>query len=45
MVAPLALFLARNTVLMPKWRIVPLAYWEVAAAAVITAIGTYQRSA
>lgn len=45
MAVPLALFLANNTQLVPRWRITPLAYWGIALLAVLTAIGTYQRSA
>ena len=45
MAIPLALFLARNTQLMPRWALVSLAYWGIALLALLTAIGTYQRSA
>lgn len=45
MAIPLALFLARNSQLMPKTRLTPLAYWGIAGCALLTAIGTYQRSA
>jgi probable O-glycosylation ligase (exosortase A-associated) len=45
MAIPLALFLARNTILVPRWWFTPFLYWGIAATALITAIGTYQRSA
>jgi probable O-glycosylation ligase (exosortase A-associated) len=45
MAVPLALFLGRHSLLMPKLKIMPLAYFGVAALAVVTAIGTFERSA
>ena len=45
MAVPLAIFLASNSQLMPKLKLMPLAYWGIAALAVATAIGTYERSA
>lgn len=45
MVIPVALYLARNTVIIPKSRFTPLAYWGLAALALATALGTFQRSA
>ncbi|MGE4046130.1 MAG: putative O-glycosylation ligase, exosortase A system-associated, partial [Acetobacteraceae bacterium] len=45
MAVPLALYLAKHNLLAPKWKIVSLGYLGLAALAVITAIGTYQRSA
>ena len=45
MAVPLALFLAKHSLLMPKIRFMPLAYWGVAGLATVCAVGTYQRSA
>ncbi len=45
MAVPLALHLARHSQLIPRMRFLPLPYWIVAGLAVITAIGTYERSA
>ena len=45
MAIPLALHFARHSVLMPKSRFTTLAYWGIAALALATALGTYQRSA
>ena len=45
MAVPLALYLGKHGKLMPNLRIMPLAYAGVALLALITAIGTYQRSA
>lgn len=45
MAVPLALYLAKHSQLIPRLRFMPLAYWFVAALAVVTAIGTYERSA
>jgi len=45
MVVPVLLFLARNSVIAPRWKITPLAYWGLAALALATAMGTFQRSA
>ena len=45
MAVPLAVFLGKHSLLMPKLKLMPLAYWAVAALAIVTAIGTYERSA
>jgi putative inorganic carbon (hco3(-)) transporter len=45
MAVPLAIFLASHSQLIPKLKILPLAYWGIAALAIVTAIGTYERSA
>jgi putative inorganic carbon (hco3(-)) transporter len=45
MAVPLALFLGKNSLLMPRLKLMPLAYWGISALAVVTAIGTYERSA
>jgi probable O-glycosylation ligase (exosortase A-associated) len=45
MAVPLAVFLSRHGQLIPRMKVMPLAYWAVAALALITAIGTYERSA
>ena len=45
MAVPLCLFLGKHSLLMPKWKLVPLGYLGIAGLAVITAIGTYERSA
>jgi probable O-glycosylation ligase (exosortase A-associated) len=45
MAVPLVLFLARHSVLMPRLRFASLAYFGIAALAVVTAVGTYERSA
>jgi putative inorganic carbon (HCO3(-)) transporter len=45
MAVPLAMFLASNSQLIPKLKVLPLAYWGIAGLAVVTAIGTYERSA
>lgn len=45
MTVPLAIFLSAHSQLIPKNKLLPLAYWAVAALAIITAIGTYERSA
>lgn len=45
MVVPLALFLASHSQLIPKFKLMPLAYWGVAGLAISTALGTYERSA
>jgi putative inorganic carbon (hco3(-)) transporter len=45
MAVPLATYLGKNSLLMPKLKLMPLAYFGVAALAVVTAIGTYERSA
>jgi probable O-glycosylation ligase (exosortase A-associated) len=45
MAVPLAIFLASHSELIPKFKLMPLAYWAIAGLAVVTAIGTYERSA
>jgi probable O-glycosylation ligase (exosortase A-associated) len=45
MAVPLALFLARHSQLIPHLKFFRWAYWGAAALAVVTAIGTYERSA
>ena len=45
MSVPLAMFLAGHSQLIPKMKILPLAYWGIAGLAIITALGTYERSA
>lgn len=45
MAVPLAIFLASHSQLMPKSKLVSLAYWGIAGLAIATAIGTYERSA
>lgn len=45
MIVPLAIFLASHSQLIPKLKVLPLGYWAIAALSVITAIGTYERSA
>ena len=45
MAVPLALHLARHSQLVPRFRLVPLVYWGIAGLAVVTAVGTYERSA
>ncbi len=45
MAVPLAIFLGSYTQLMPKFKLLPLAYWGIAALAIVTALGTYERSA
>src|SRR6185437_15474577 len=45
MAVPLALFLGKNSLLMPRLKLMPLAYWGISALAVVTAVGTYERSA
>ncbi len=45
MAVPLAIFLASHSQLVPKLKVLPLAYWAIAGLAVVTAIGTYERSA
>jgi putative inorganic carbon (hco3(-)) transporter len=45
MVVPLALYLSKHGQFMPRIRLMPLFYWAVAGLAVVTAIGTYERSA
>jgi len=45
MAVPLAIHLSKHSQLIPRMKLLPLAYWFVAALAVITAVGTYERSA
>jgi probable O-glycosylation ligase (exosortase A-associated) len=45
MAIPLAIFLASHSQLLPKFKLMPLAYWGVAGLALATALGTYERSA
>ncbi len=45
MTVPLAIFLATHSRLIPRFKVLPLAYWAVAGLAVATAVGTYERSA
>jgi probable O-glycosylation ligase (exosortase A-associated) len=45
MAVPLAMYLAKHSQLMPKTKLLPFAYWGVALLAIITALGTYERSA
>jgi putative inorganic carbon (HCO3(-)) transporter len=45
MAVPLAIHLAQHNQLMPRLKLVPLGYWFIAGLAVVTAIGTYERSA
>ncbi|MDR3535031.1 MAG: putative O-glycosylation ligase, exosortase A system-associated [Acetobacteraceae bacterium] len=45
MIVPLALFLGRHGQLLPRHKLMPLAYLGIAGLAVATALGTYERSA
>lgn len=45
MVIPLAMYLARYTYLLPRWKITAFGYWGLAVLALATAVGTFQRSA
>jgi putative inorganic carbon (HCO3(-)) transporter len=45
MAVPLALHLSQHSQLIPRMKLLPLPYWIVAGLAVVTAIGTYERSA
>jgi putative inorganic carbon (HCO3(-)) transporter len=45
MAVPLALHLAKHGQLLPRVKGISLAYWFVSVLAVVTAIGTYERSA
>lgn len=45
MAVPLAVYLSRHGQLMPRVKLVPVAYWFIAALAIVTAIGTFERSA
>jgi probable O-glycosylation ligase (exosortase A-associated) len=45
MAVPLAVFLSRHSQLVPRMKLMTWVYWIVAGLAVLTAIGTYERSA
>jgi len=45
MAVPLAVFLSRHSQLMPRQKLFGWAYWAIAGLAIVTAIGTYERSA
>jgi probable O-glycosylation ligase (exosortase A-associated) len=45
MSVPLTLYLSKHQQLLPRLKILPLAYWGLAVLAIVTAIGTYERSA
>jgi probable O-glycosylation ligase (exosortase A-associated) len=45
MAVPVALSLGRHSLLMPRLKVVQLAYFAIAILAIVTAIGTYERSA
>jgi putative inorganic carbon (HCO3(-)) transporter len=45
MAVPLAIFLASHSQLIPKSKLISLAYWGIAGLAIATALGTYERSA
>jgi len=45
MAVPLAVYLSRYSQLIPRLKLMPVAYWGVAALAIVTAVGTYERSA
>jgi putative inorganic carbon (hco3(-)) transporter len=45
MAVPLAIHLAAHGQLIPRLNLVPVVYWLVAALAIMTAVGTYERSA
>jgi putative inorganic carbon (hco3(-)) transporter len=45
MAVPLAIFLGRHGKLIPRVKFMAIAYWAVAGLAVVTAVGTYERSA
>ena len=45
MAVPLAVYLSRHSQLIPRTIVVSVAYWFVAGLAIVTAIGTYERSA
>ena len=45
MAVPLAMFLASHSRLIPKVKLLQLAYWGIAGLAIATALGTYERSA
>jgi putative inorganic carbon (HCO3(-)) transporter len=45
MAVPLAIYLGSHSQLVPRLKVLTLAYWGIAGLAVVTAIGTYERSA
>src|SRR6185437_13066153 len=45
MAVPIALFLSRHSQLLPKFKLMPLGYYAIAGLAIVTALGTYERSA
>lgn len=45
MAVPLAIHLSKHSQLIPRFKLMPLAYWGLAGLAIATAIGTYERSA
>jgi putative inorganic carbon (hco3(-)) transporter len=45
MIVPLAVYLTEHGQLVPRTKLMSLAYWGVAALAIVTAVGTYERSA
>jgi putative inorganic carbon (hco3(-)) transporter len=45
MAVPLAIHLSQHGQLNPQFKLIRLGYWGIAALAVVTAIGTYERSA
>ena len=45
MAVPLAVYLSRHSQLIPRTIVVSVAYWFMAGLAIVTAIGTYERSA
>jgi putative inorganic carbon (HCO3(-)) transporter len=45
MAVPLAIYLSKHSQLIPRIKPLLLAYWFIAALALVTAIGTYERSA
>ncbi|WP_149536600.1 putative O-glycosylation ligase, exosortase A system-associated [Siccirubricoccus phaeus] len=45
MCVPLLLYLARHSLLAPRWKLTPFGYIGLACLAVVASIGTYQRSA
>ncbi len=45
MAIPLAIYLSKHGQLIPRTKLLPFAYWLIAGLALVTAIGTYERSA
>jgi putative inorganic carbon (HCO3(-)) transporter len=45
MAVPLAVYLSRHSQLIPRVKLMPLIYWFISGLAIVTAIGTYERSA